>query len=41
MSHADLEALIDKAFDDRDSINTGTTGEVRDGVSEALNLLEM
>ncbi|NNE22440.1 MAG: 2,3,4,5-tetrahydropyridine-2,6-dicarboxylate N-succinyltransferase [Rhizobiales bacterium] len=40
MSHADLEALIDKAFDDRDSINTDTTGAVRDGVNEALNLLD-
>ncbi len=40
MSHADLEALIDQAFDDRDNINTDTTGEVRDGVNEALNLLD-
>jgi 2,3,4,5-tetrahydropyridine-2-carboxylate N-succinyltransferase len=40
MSHADLEALIDKAFDDRDNINTSTTGEVRDGVAAALDLLD-
>lgn len=40
MSHADLEALIDKAFDDRDSINIDTTGDVRDGVNEALGLLD-
>ncbi|MGI9462780.1 MAG: 2,3,4,5-tetrahydropyridine-2,6-dicarboxylate N-succinyltransferase [Aestuariivirgaceae bacterium] len=40
MSHADLEALIDRAFDDRDNITTATTGEVRDGVNEALALLD-
>ncbi|MDH3740753.1 MAG: 2,3,4,5-tetrahydropyridine-2,6-dicarboxylate N-succinyltransferase [Hyphomicrobiales bacterium] len=40
MSHADLEALIDKAFDDRDGINIDTTGDVRDGVNEALELLD-
>jgi 2,3,4,5-tetrahydropyridine-2-carboxylate N-succinyltransferase len=40
MSHADLEALIDKAFDDRDSINIDTTGDVRDGVNTALGLLD-
>ncbi len=40
MSHADLQALIDKAFDNRDSIDTGTTGKVRDGVAEALDLLD-
>ena len=40
MSHADLEALIDKAFDERDSITTATTGEVRDGVNQALDLLD-
>ena len=40
MSHADLEALIDKAFDDRDNITTSTTGEVRDGVEAALKLLD-
>ncbi len=40
MSHADLEALIDKAFDDRDSITTTTTGDIRDGVNEALALLD-
>ncbi|MGI9463586.1 MAG: 2,3,4,5-tetrahydropyridine-2,6-dicarboxylate N-succinyltransferase [Aestuariivirgaceae bacterium] len=40
MSHADLEALIDKAFDDRDSVTINTTGDVRDGVNEALSLLD-
>jgi 2,3,4,5-tetrahydropyridine-2-carboxylate N-succinyltransferase len=40
MSHADLKTTIEKAWDERDTINTGTTGAVRDGVSEALNLLD-
>ncbi len=43
MSNPDLAALektIDAAFDDRDGINTGTGGEVRDAIEEALNLLD-
>lgn len=40
MSNADLQATIEKAFDDRDNINTGTTGEVREAVQEALNLMD-
>ena len=40
MSNADLQATIEKAFDDRDNINTGTTGEVREAVQDALNLLD-
>ena len=39
MSEA-LQAVIEKAWDERDSINTGTGGEVRAGVIEALNLLD-
>ncbi|MGN7294673.1 2,3,4,5-tetrahydropyridine-2,6-dicarboxylate N-succinyltransferase [Rhizobium sp. SAFR-030] len=35
-----LEATIEKAFDERDSVSTATRGEVRDGVEEALNLLD-
>jgi 2,3,4,5-tetrahydropyridine-2-carboxylate N-succinyltransferase len=35
-----LEKTIDAAFEDRDSISTGTRGEVRDAVEEALNLLD-
>ncbi|MGF9693531.1 2,3,4,5-tetrahydropyridine-2,6-dicarboxylate N-succinyltransferase [Rhizobium sp. 0TCS1.26] len=35
-----LEVTIEKAFDERDSVNTATRGEVRDGVEEALNLLD-
>lgn len=38
--YASLEAIIEKAFDERDSVNTSTKGEVRDGVEEALNLLD-
>lgn len=38
---ASLEKTIDGAFDDRDNINTGTRGEVRDAVDEALNLLDL
>lgn len=40
MSNADLQATIEKAFDDRDNVNTGTTGEVREAVQEALNLMD-
>ena len=40
MSNADLQATIEKAFDDRDNINTSTTGEVREAVQDALNLLD-
>ncbi len=35
-----LEATIEKAFDNRDEISLTTQGEVRDAVSEALNLLD-
>lgn len=38
--YAALEAIIEKAFDERDSVNINTKGEVRDGVEEALNLLD-
>jgi 2,3,4,5-tetrahydropyridine-2-carboxylate N-succinyltransferase len=40
MSHADLARIIDTAFDNRAEINPGTTGEVRDAVENALNLLD-
>ena len=40
MSYADLENTISNAFDARDTINGQTTGEVRDAVNEALNLLD-
>jgi 2,3,4,5-tetrahydropyridine-2-carboxylate N-succinyltransferase len=35
-----LKTVIETAFDARDSINSATTGEVRDAVDEALNLLD-
>lgn len=38
--YASLEALIEKAFDERDNVTISTKGEVRDGVEEALNLLD-
>ena len=37
---AALEAAIETAFENRDSINTGTKGEARDAVETALNLLD-
>jgi 2,3,4,5-tetrahydropyridine-2-carboxylate N-succinyltransferase len=37
---ADLEATIDKAFDKRAELSPSTTGEVREAVVEALNLLD-
>ena len=40
MSNTDLQATIEKAFDERDSINTDTKGAVREAVQEALNLLD-
>jgi len=40
MSHSELQAVIDAAFDDRANINTSTTGQVRDAVNEALRLLD-
>ena len=40
MSYSDLEATISSAFDARDTVNAGTTGEIREAVNEALNLLD-
>ena len=40
MSHADLQATIDAAFEDRDNISTTTTGAVREAVNDALNLMD-
>ncbi|WP_262692065.1 2,3,4,5-tetrahydropyridine-2,6-dicarboxylate N-succinyltransferase [Kordiimonas aestuarii] len=40
MSYAALETTINTAFDNRDQVNAGTKGEVRDAVNEALNLLD-
>ncbi|MCQ4631436.1 2,3,4,5-tetrahydropyridine-2,6-dicarboxylate N-succinyltransferase [Shinella lacus] len=35
-----LSATIDRAFEERDGISTGTRGEIRDAVETALNLLD-
>ena len=37
---ATLATIIESAWEQKDSINTDTKGEVRDAVSEALNLLD-
>ena len=36
MSTARIKSVIERAFDERDSVNTGTKGEVREAVEEAL-----
>jgi 2,3,4,5-tetrahydropyridine-2,6-dicarboxylate N-succinyltransferase len=40
MPHQALAQTIDQAFEARDTVNTGTTGPVRDAVNEALALLD-
>ena len=40
MSHTELQAVIDAAFENRANISTATTGQVRDAVNEALRLLD-
>ncbi|NMM43537.1 2,3,4,5-tetrahydropyridine-2,6-dicarboxylate N-succinyltransferase [Rhodospirillaceae bacterium KN72] len=40
MAHTQLQAVIETAFDNRDQISPATTGEVRDAVETALNLLD-
>ncbi|WP_113178707.1 2,3,4,5-tetrahydropyridine-2,6-dicarboxylate N-succinyltransferase [Agrobacterium cavarae] len=43
MSSSDLgtlESIIETAFENRDSVNTSTKGEVRDAVETSLNLLD-
>jgi 2,3,4,5-tetrahydropyridine-2,6-dicarboxylate N-succinyltransferase len=40
MRYADLARTIDDAWDDRASVSPATKGAVRDGVTEALNLLD-
>ena len=37
---ASLEQTIEKAFEERDGVNTGTRGEVRDAVEASLRLLD-
>lgn len=40
MSYTQLAQTIDTAFENRAEVNFSTTGEVRDAVNEALNLLD-
>ena len=40
MTTATLQATIDGAWDARDTVNLETTGEVRDAVNDALDLLD-
>ena len=40
MSHADLEAAIEAAWDDRDNVNAGTGGAVREAVDTALSAMD-
>ncbi len=40
MSHADLAATIDSAWEDRASVSSSTTGAVRDAVDTALSMLD-
>ncbi len=39
-NNEDLQAIIDKAWDNKDSISTDTKGEVRDAITQALALLD-
>jgi 2,3,4,5-tetrahydropyridine-2-carboxylate N-succinyltransferase len=40
MEKAQLESVIENAFDNRDSVNYDTKGEIRDAVDATLNLLD-
>jgi len=40
MSNADLQALVERAFEDRANVNAQTRGDVRDAVGRALDLLD-
>lgn len=40
MSHANLETVINDAFENRDGISPETTGEIREAVDAALELLD-
>jgi 2,3,4,5-tetrahydropyridine-2-carboxylate N-succinyltransferase len=37
---ASLEKIIEKAFDEREAISTGTRGEIRDAIETSLDLLD-
>jgi 2,3,4,5-tetrahydropyridine-2-carboxylate N-succinyltransferase len=40
MDHGALQAIIERAFEDRASVGPGTTGEVREAVDHALSMLD-
>ena len=40
MSNAQLETAIEAAWDARDTINSATTGEMRDAIEDTLNALD-
>jgi 2,3,4,5-tetrahydropyridine-2-carboxylate N-succinyltransferase len=40
MSHAQLQSVIEAAFENRASVDSSTKGEIRDAVETALNLLD-
>ncbi len=40
MDHGALQAVIERAFEDRASVGPGTTGELREAVDHALSLLD-
>ena len=40
MSQADLQKVVDAAWEDRDSITPDTKGEVRDAIESALGLMD-
>ena len=40
MDLAQLETEINAAWDNRDAVNTSTTGAVRDAIADALALLD-
>jgi 2,3,4,5-tetrahydropyridine-2-carboxylate N-succinyltransferase len=40
MTHAELESIINDAFDNRDTVDANTTGPIRDAVDAALLMLD-
>ena len=40
MTHAELESIINDAFDNRDTVDANTTGPIRDAVDTALLMLD-
>ncbi|RMB02738.1 2,3,4,5-tetrahydropyridine-2,6-dicarboxylate N-succinyltransferase [Eilatimonas milleporae] len=40
MTHSDLQTVIDRAFEDRETLSAATGGEIRDAVDTVLDLLD-